>query len=239
MRPGHCPVCKRNTLFISRDDWLRESYKCIFCHSRPRQRALVKVLNETVPDWQHKIIHESSPGGGATYKMFQKACSNYTYSYFYEEKALGVVLDEQCSNQNLENMTFKDESFDIIITQDVFEHINYPFKAFQEIERVLKPGGYHIFTVPIDNPFVRTIPRVKMENGIRIPILPEVYHGNPIDKEKGSLVTYDWGNDICGLIESCSGMRASMIAFDKYQNCHENARLGLEAYSLYVFIAAK
>ena len=63
MRPGHCPVCKRNTLFISRDDWLRESYKCIFCHSRPRQRALVKVLNETVPDWQHKIIHESSPGG--------------------------------------------------------------------------------------------------------------------------------------------------------------------------------
>lgn len=152
---------------------------------------------------------------------------------------MGEVLDEQCSNQNLENMTFKDESFDIVITQDVFEHINYPFKAFQEIERVLKPEGCHIFTVPIDNPFVRTTPRVKMENGIRIPILPEVYHGNPIDKENGSLVTYDWGNDICELVEACSGMRTSVIAFDKYHSRHENARLGLEAYAMYVLISVK
>lgn len=149
MRLGYCPICKRKTFFISRDEWLRESYKCIFCHSRPRQRAIVKVLNETIPDWQNKNIHESSPGGGATYKLFRKVCSNYTYSYFYEDKMPGEVLGEQCSNQNLESMTFEDESFDIVITQDVFEHINNPFKAFKEIERVLKPGGFHIFTVPI------------------------------------------------------------------------------------------
>ena len=44
-------------------------------------------------------------------------------------------------------MTFENESFDLFITQDVFEHVMTPNKAFKEIERVLKPGGAHVFTV--------------------------------------------------------------------------------------------
>ena len=44
-------------------------------------------------------------------------------------------------------MTFQNESFDLFITQDVFEHVMEPNKAFKEIERVLKPGGAHVFTV--------------------------------------------------------------------------------------------
>ncbi|MEI2419034.1 class I SAM-dependent methyltransferase [Arthrospira platensis SPKY2] len=34
-----------------------------------------------------------------------------------------------------------DNSFDIIFSSDVFEHINRPWLAAQEIERILKPGG--------------------------------------------------------------------------------------------------
>ena len=54
---------------------------------------------------------------------------------------MGAIIYDSCTNQNLEKLTYEDESFDVVITQDVFEHINEPFQAFKEIARVLKPGG--------------------------------------------------------------------------------------------------
>ncbi len=54
-------------------------------------------------------------------------------------------------NENLEAQTFNDSEFDIVITQDVFEHLENPEKAAKEIARTLKKGGFHIFTVPLIN----------------------------------------------------------------------------------------
>lgn len=85
-------------------------------------------------------IHESSPSG-ATFQIFKAKCINYTSSYFYENKKLGADLDDGGTNENLEELSFRDESFDIFISQDVMEHVNNPSKAFKEIARVLKQGG--------------------------------------------------------------------------------------------------
>jgi len=41
----------------------------------------------------------------------------------------------------------RDESFDLVITQDFFEHVLRPAK---EIARTLKSGGAHIYAVPYD-----------------------------------------------------------------------------------------
>ncbi|MGQ9631405.1 MAG: class I SAM-dependent methyltransferase [bacterium] len=49
------------------------------------------------------------------------------------------------------NMSFEDESFDIVVSFSVIEHIpgeDNRFKALQEMVRVLKKGGYMIITVP-------------------------------------------------------------------------------------------
>ncbi|SRR5258708_40060761 len=39
------------------------------------------------------------------------------------------------------NMTFKNNSFDIVVCTHVYEHVPNPKKLFSEIYRVLKPGG--------------------------------------------------------------------------------------------------
>jgi len=41
-------------------------------------------------------------------------------------------------------------AFDLVITQDFFEHVLRPAKAFAEIARTLKPGGALIYAVPYD-----------------------------------------------------------------------------------------
>ena len=193
----------------------------------------MKTIKKIMPNYKELKIHESSPSG-APFRVFQHECSDYTWSFFYEKTELGIPLKNGGTNQNLEKLTFPDETFDIFITQDVMEHVVCPNKAFAEIARVLKPGGVHIFTVPI-NFLDKTKPRIKMENGKISKISPPIYHGNPIDK-KGSLVTYDWGNDIGEYIEKYSGMKTEIVEF---MNSKENYRNGLEADYLYVIVSRK
>ena len=50
---------------------------------------------------------------------------------------------------NMMDIVFDDETFDLVIHADTLEHIENPGKALDECLRILKPGGYCIFTVPI------------------------------------------------------------------------------------------
>ena len=45
-------------------------------------------------------------------------------------------------------VNFSDSYFDVILAMDVIEHIEDDKSAIKEIERLLKPGGYLIITVP-------------------------------------------------------------------------------------------
>jgi len=47
-----------------------------------------------------------------------------------------------------ENIPFPDESFDIVISTNVLEHLPDPAKAFLEVARVLKPGGIFLVKTP-------------------------------------------------------------------------------------------
>jgi ubiquinone/menaquinone biosynthesis C-methylase UbiE len=47
-----------------------------------------------------------------------------------------------------EQLPFEDDSFDIIHSHHVFEHVAFPMKAASEAYRVLKPGGVILIEVP-------------------------------------------------------------------------------------------
>lgn len=231
---GICSCCCKKTVFVAFDYQLRGNYKCIFCGSVPRQRAIMKVLQNEVPEWRNMIIHESSPSG-VTFRILKEQCAGYTYSYWHELKPLGIELQFGGVNQNLENLTFEDEKFDVFITQDVLEHVNRPEKVFAEIARTLKKGGLHIFTTPL-TPFRKTKARIKMRGDKRELILPPIYHGNPICKE-GSLVTYEWGGyDFLEIIDKAAGTESKIVEFP---NNKENFENGLEGDFLHVIISKK
>lgn len=234
MTKGYCPCCLQKTEFAAEEYWLRGYYRCVNCGSIPRQRALRKILNNIRPNYRMLTIHECSPSKGVA-KQLSDECNNYSYSYFYEEKELGQKLGTHVYNENLEKLTFKDNSFDIFISQDVMEHVANPYDAFKEIARVLKVGGIHIFTTPIYL-FQKTRMRVKIEEGKIQYILPPVYHGNPISSE-GSLVTIDYGDDIAEIIDEICGNTKTTI----YQFPHnkENFEMGLEADFLHVIVTEK
>jgi SAM-dependent methyltransferase len=114
--------------------------------------------------------------------------------------------------QNLEKQTFPDGSFDIVISQDVFEHIFDPYSAISEIERTLKPGGAYFMSVPVVRREQPSRRRSILEGGVVKHLLPPEYHGNPLGG--GSLVTIDWGYDIVCHLADHTSMSIIMVEID-------------------------
>jgi SAM-dependent methyltransferase len=198
---GFCPVCETKTKFSSTTYEYREDLVCHNCGAPSRKRLLALALDKFRPNWRFLTIHESSPHG----KHFFKHCSKYSASQYYPNENLGIDING-FRNENIEKLTFEDNVFDIFITQDVFEHLYNPEKAFSEIARVLKPGGVHIFTVPIHNMLGKTEIWAKAgENGEPIFLKTEEWHGNPVSSE-GSPCTMHYGYDIVDMIQKSSGM---------------------------------
>jgi SAM-dependent methyltransferase len=157
---GYCPICELKVFFVNKADWLRDFYCCSECNSIPRQRAIIVAINQFISEWRNLRIHESSPSGPAL-DFIKRSCSKYLPTQFFLDTPLGKSKDGiRC--ENLVNMTFEDESFDLMITQDVFEHVMNPAAAFKEISRVLEAGGVHIFTMPWYPHLKKTVQRAKM-----------------------------------------------------------------------------
>ncbi|MBI1353801.1 MAG: methyltransferase domain-containing protein [Acidobacteria bacterium] len=45
-------------------------------------------------------------------------------------------------------LPFADDSFDVVVSQEVFEHLPDPWMALREVRRILKPGGRLYLQVP-------------------------------------------------------------------------------------------
>jgi SAM-dependent methyltransferase len=228
---GHCPTCDNEVTFVARGPWLRDAFICSSCGSIPRERALMLTIDAYFPDWRNYIIHESSPVNRGASKRLSQQCVHYIPSQFFPDREPGSIVDgTRC--ENLEALSFDDESVDLHITQDVLEHVFHPSKMFSEIARTLKPGGAHIFTVPIVNKYKSSKLRARVnDDGEIIHLEPPVYHGNPVSDE-GSLVTVDWGFDICRHIFESSGLFTQLIYIDDLSK-------GIRAELIEVFITFK
>ena len=181
---GFCPICESNVKFVAKSEWFRDFYLCGNCGSIPRERALMEVIKHHFPNWREATVHESSPGVRGTSARLKKECREYIPSQFFLDRRPGeMVKGVRC--ENLEALTFADESIDLHVTQDVMEHVFHPDRAFAEIARTLRPGGMHICTVPLVNKWSPTRRRASIDEAGHITHhLEESYHGNPIGDGK-------------------------------------------------------
>jgi SAM-dependent methyltransferase len=210
---GHCTTCSSEVEFVARDPWLRDFFLCSNCGSIPRERALMAVIDGWFPQWREFAIHESSPSSRGASLRLAGGCERYVASQYYADREPGSIVDGvRC--ENLEALSFADASIDLHVTQDVMEHVFDPAQVFREIARTLKPGGAHVFTVPIVNKHAASKRRARLEAGGTITHLDTpVYHGNPVSEE-GSLVTVDWGYDICRHIFEACGLFTHVVHID-------------------------
>ena len=212
---GHCPSCDTDASFVSKEHWLRDHFVCTNCGSIPRERALMRVIEMYYPNWRELRIHESSPGGRGTSIRLSQECKHYTATHYDTKIPFGSMHPNgHYQSEDLEHQTFADESFDLVISQDVMEHVFDPDQACRDIARTLRPGGAHIFTTPLVNKHHPTQRRagLKADGSVDYLCEPE-YHGNPIDST-GSLVTFHWGYDITEWVFAACGHPTTLVCID-------------------------
>jgi SAM-dependent methyltransferase len=195
----------------------------------------MQVLHKQFRDWKQLRIYEPGGAGPLTEKLAAEA-EGYVGSVFIPGVVSGSRVDGRLA-QNLESLTFADDSFDLVITQDVFEHVLHPELAFREVGRVLRSGGAHVFTVPW-LPDRQTITRaIETAQGETEHLQPAEYHGDPMTSD-GALVVTDWGESLFDLIRRWTEMDTVPIYPDEYVESDFPA--GIDSHRLLaVFVSTK
>lgn len=229
---GVCNICGTQQIFAKNHNSLREGYQCCNCKASLRYRGQAEAIiryygrpNITLlkdlagdRDFKNSSIYE--PGVIGPFRKYFSHFSGYNNSYFWSDVTPGNYRNGvQC--QNLENLTYNNDSFDLIVTSDMMEHIRHPHKAFEEIFRVLKPGKYHIFSIPVQVPMKqKTFYRVDTSTEQDIHLVEPKYHSAP--KPGGgrsqSLVYTDFGRDIVQQLENI-GYRVELLTPNVPDNC--------------------
>lgn len=155
--PIQCNICGSITAIRITNDNFRENCYCIKCHSFNRQRQIAFVLCNSVTNGKIKTLHEfvnaahlsvyNTETGGTLHNYLSNMQDYVCSEYFGDNFKAGEIINDKM-HQDLMSTSFEDNRFDIIISTDVFEHVADPYIAHQEIHRILKMGGRHIFTVP-------------------------------------------------------------------------------------------
>lgn len=109
-------------------------------------------------------------------------------------------------------LSFDDASLDVIVSNDVFEHVPDIDAALSEAARVLRPGGSLFFSIPFHSGSDQTVKRAELQGGEVVELLEPEYHGNPLS-EKGSLVFYDHGWDILDRLRGVGFADAHLVGY--------------------------
>jgi SAM-dependent methyltransferase len=109
----------------------------------------------------------------------KKSFPHVETSEYFPDHPLGERVNG-ILNQDVQRLTFPDESFDLVTSNQVFEHVPDDVAAFRECYRVLRIGGALIFAVPLHDHFDVSQRLAHLENGHIVFHGEPVYHGSRI-----------------------------------------------------------
>jgi len=166
----------------------REGNACANCHMSKRVRMLLWSIRRLFPGSSGlRVLHFNqinhlSPA--------LRTLGDVTQTCHQQGLERGAKVGELV-NEDICELTFPNNHFDLAIHSETLEHLFDFSKALREVERVLRPGGVQIYTVPLlHNRSTRQRMR-QGADGRTVDLLPPSYHGN----EGEFPVVWEFGGD--------------------------------------------
>ncbi len=124
----------------------------------------LKKIISLIPKKKNMKILDAGCGEGQLLSMVSKKFGLFNPKLYGTditaislESAKKRIKNAKFSLQDLKNLDYKDEFFDVIMCTEVIEHVPEYKKVLKEFERILKKGGLLIISFP--NEFLWTISR--------------------------------------------------------------------------------
>lgn len=152
----HCTSCNCNLRVMTLASHMLEHYNCN------------EIFIDFIKSFEGNILEINQVG---SLSSFLKRSDNHILKSYPE-------ID-------IENISYEDKTFDVILHSDTLEHIPNSIRGLSECYRILKKGGVMFFTIPIIHDRM-TIKRHGM---------PKAYHSSYDYKADDYLVYTEYGAD--------------------------------------------
>lgn len=155
---GNCAVCNSPQPFIvdyqfaeeengiKKPNW-RERLVCPNCGCNSRQRFIIHKVFAHYKVGMKVLLYEQAT---EVFKRIQREIPDVTGFEYEKRDSHAGEEDKVILYEDVCRLSYTNESFDMLISNDVFSQADDYEKALKEAYRVLKPGGKMIFTVPFD-----------------------------------------------------------------------------------------
>jgi SAM-dependent methyltransferase len=218
--PAVCQACQMAVALLADRRYsitaevnFRERMLCGACELNTRQRFMAHLVRTALAE---------RPGDVRTY-LHEQVTPFWTWAtanlpgelvgseYLGHDVAGGTEING-IRHEDALALSFQDASLDVIVSNDVLEHVPDIDAAVAEAARVLRPGGSFFFSIPFHSGSDTTVKRAELRGGEVVELLEPQYHGNPLS-EKGSLVFYDHGWDILDRLRGAGFADAALVGF--------------------------
>jgi methionine biosynthesis protein MetW len=111
-----------------------------------RDKGFLEILE---PNPESKVVDLGCGKGDFTLKVKEAVNCHQIYGVDVWEEGLFESGNKGIKAQKMDlnsKLLIPDESFDVVVTNQVIEHLFYPSKFIQEIYRILNKGGYAIIS---------------------------------------------------------------------------------------------
>ncbi len=172
----------------------RESLLCASCGSSKRVRLLADVLLEHYGSGARSIaglVEEDA------FRRLDVVELNAVGRMHAVLASLPRLTYAEYPEQDIQALTYPDATFDLVLTSETLEHVPDVRRALAETRRVLRRGGRHVFTVPVDPRLERSRSREGLE---------PVHHGRGggpfalVTRRNDMLAYTDFGRDVPDLL---------------------------------------
>jgi len=235
-----CPICSQTefrTRTVLSDDlsstwelselerrWLddREGHLCAGCGASRRIRTLLWSLRNLLSgslDVRTLQINEV-PGIESALSAGSLVRTAFPHS---RRSAAGSQREQTFAD--MRHLPFASNTFDLIVHSDTIEHVLEWTRAIDEVYRVLRAGGLHVYSVPV-LPWRKSRPRLARDTDGRLRhLLRPSYHGEGDDY----LVAWEFGGDflrqrrpwILGLDYDHQGHNPTVFTIVERKPCEE------------------
>ncbi|MDR7100823.1 SAM-dependent methyltransferase [Lysobacter niabensis] len=226
---GYCRGCGRWGSFVqpASDDWanLIEGMLCE-CGLNARMRGILAAIDALLQGQQNltraAVFEQLTVLFGP---MRSRIPGLIGSEYLGHDRASGDIVTvgtEKVRHESLARTSYRSGSLGLAMHFDVLEHVPDPVQALRECHRILKRGGWLLFSSPFYEGLDSSIVRARVIDGALQHDLPPCYHGNPVDGG-GALVFTQFGWDLLEMMKEAGFSQPQLwLAFNPAEGVLSN-----------------
>jgi SAM-dependent methyltransferase len=160
---SYCQICGNRSEFADFGNPVRRATQCLHCGSLERHRFLYIVYQILFFGEKRKInlLHMAPEKC-----LYSTLIKRKNITYFAADIDPDSYSFVKCQKEDFMGMSYENETFDVVLSNQVMEHIEDDKKFLAEIRRVMKDDGIAIINLPYNPKAEKTYEDANIKNSL-------------------------------------------------------------------------